>query len=196
MGLFETTKNFVSGVTGEQDDEESGSAGIAEGFEDDVELEEDGFDDEFEEDDALEDEMDEEWDTAYRFAEDMLEPDGFANMQDFITKFMFYEVRKSPRYRDRIKNGSRTMEMVSSSMRSLDEARGGGESTDFGEMADKLQNADAALDAAESLSGKDDVVVQQALGIGSQLVENLGKRAAESNNPNVQSRVTESDREI
>jgi hypothetical protein len=164
------------------------------------------FAEEFEEEDAgeFDDDFDDggfeesevyEWENPYRFAEEMLEPDGFADMSDFVTKVMFFECQRSPRYRDRIQHGAETIATVSKSVESIRAVKGGGDKTDYEEVADKLQNMDRAIRSAESLSGKEDMIIQEGMGIANDLVQAFGQRRA-GGGASVDSSVTERDGEL
>jgi len=87
MGLLDSVKDAVAG--GSDGDEE-----LEEQFA--QELEDEKADVVEEEPDPVEttEQVQQEWDTAYQFAEEMLEVDGFANMMDFTEKYMFYKVQR------------------------------------------------------------------------------------------------------
>lgn len=190
MGFIDSVKSALG--SGEQNDGKSDE--IAAEFQEEIEMEEEmaGVG-EIEEE--PEQEQAEEWDTAYQFAEDMIEPSGFMSMKEFIGKYMYYEVRNSPRYRDRLKHGTETIEMVSDATARLESLRGEGSGNDFGEIADKLQDADRAIQAADSLSGKDDMMTRDLINLGYEALDTVGE-AVVSQTGEVNSTITESDREI
>lgn len=192
MGFLSNVKDKVTpgGSKGHED--------IGQEFEEEISQQEEGlleedFDDEIEEGEG--EEVKEEWETAYQFAFDMIEEDGFADMSEFITKFMFYEVKKSPRYRDRLRQGAETIEMVTNSIEMLQNAGNSGGDSDFEELADKMEAADRAVKAADSLSGKEEMMTQDLINLGYEAVDKVGQNLA-SGGGNVESSVTESDREI
>lgn len=130
--------------------------------------------DDWEEEDIEEEEpMQEEWDSAYRFAEDMLEEDGFADMNEFIQKAIMYKVNRSPLFRDRIKSGTETMTMVTSSMQEVQSLRNemkGKKDRNYGEMANKLRDANETINQMDKLAGKEDEIVNSVLSMGHELV--------------------------
>lgn len=184
----------VKGAIGAEEGDKQGSEDIAEDFEDEIGLGEEMETVGGELEEPEEEEM-EEWDTAYRFAEDMVEPAGFANMKEFIGKLMHYHVSNSPKYRDRLEHGARTIEMVSQSMERMESLSGDKGGSDFGELADKLEAADRAVNAADSLSGREDVMTQDLINLGYEAVNSIGGAMAKQTG-NVDSSVTESSREI
>lgn len=185
MGFIDKAKGVFGSSSGEEGlDDTAGE--FAEEFEED-EFGGDEFEDGFEEEEP---EM--EWDNPYQFAGDMLEPDGFANMSDFIVKAMYYECSNSPLYRDRLKQGAQTIDMVSSSVQSIKSLQGGDGGSDYGEMAEKLEDMDRAVQAAESLSGKEDQIIQDGMNIAREAVQAIGN-ASNRRNAEVESAVTERD---
>jgi hypothetical protein len=190
MGFIDRVKGAISA----EDGEEQGSEDIAEDFEDEIGVEEEmeSLGGELEE---PEEEETETWETAYRFSEDMIEPAGFANMKDFIGKLMYYHVSNSPKYRDRLEHGARTIEMVSQSMERMETLSGDSESSDFGKLADKLEAADRAVQAADSLSGREEIMTQDLINLGYEAVNSIGGAVAKQTG-DVDSSVTESNREI
>lgn len=182
MGLISKAKEFVAG-------EDAGD----EEFEDEfVEGEGPEFVEEDWEDESVDDEEDEvmEWNSAYDFASEMLEEQGFASMNDFISKAMYRRVRKSPQYRDRIESGVETIDKLAETKRRLDEIQGGSGDKSWGEVADELEDADRAINAADSLSGKEDMYAQQALSIGQKLANSFMQGKSQSGgNTNVDTSV-------
>lgn len=145
--------------------------------EDDFEEEDDWEDDFEEEDDWEEDDEEEEleWESAYMFASDMLEEQGFTSMNDFLAKAMFRRVRQSPKFRDRIESGVNTINKLSQTKQQMEELKGAKKTTDWNEVAEKMESADRAIKAADSMSGKEDMMVQQALSVGSRLADSFAK---------------------
>ena len=175
------------------------------GEDEDEEMDENPFDDEFEQEDNFEEEQFEEeedeeeleWESAYAFAEDMLEADGFADMEEFILKCMMYEINKSPMYRDRIKNGVETMDMVTDSFSRMEDLRGSRQDDmGYSEFADEVKAAREVSEELDKLGGKEDAMVQEALGIGSELVDVLKQRAQGGAAHDVETSVEHTEEEI
>lgn len=190
MGLGNKLKSMVGGG---KEGEDSEADEIGSQFADEIESETEEVE-EFEEWDD-EEEVEETWDNPYRFAEDILEPDGFANLMDFARKAAFHEVSRSPQFRDRIKHGSETMQMVSRSLKELEDVKGGKDKDTLRETADKLEDANRVIDAADKMSGREDMIVNEALGLGRDMVEVLGTKAA-SPGGDVDSNVRDTNREF
>lgn len=181
MGLLSKAKNAISGggsepeedmdiddmfEEGESIDEPEGNGGVEE-----EELVED-------EDGGEEEQM--EWESAYDFAEWWLEDDGFADLQEFGEKAMMMKLQNSPMYRDRIETGVNTLATINEAKQHLQQLKGeGGGANDYGEMADKLEDADRVIQATRSLSGEDEMVVQQGMGLAKSAIEAIGSRVNE-----------------
>lgn len=119
----------------------------------------------------------EEWDSAYQFAEEFLEEDGFADMQEFINKAMMYRVEQSPLFRDRIKSGVETMGMITSSMRDVKELKGEFSSeSDYEQFAQDIRAANQIMDELDRLGGKEEQLANEILGLGYQVVDALNTR--------------------
>lgn len=159
------------------------------GSEDDGEdfVEEDEFvegeswddDDEWGEEEDYEEEV-MEWDSAYQFSAEMLEEQGFTSMNDFVAKAMFRRVRQSPEFRDRIESGVSTIDKLARTKQQMAELRGESGGTDWEQVASKMESADRAIKAADSMSGKEDMMVQQALAVGSRLADSFAKGRVQS----------------
>lgn len=181
MGLLSKAKDAISGggsepeedmdiddmfEEGESIDESEGNGGVEE-----EELAED-------EDGGEEEQM--EWESAYDFAEWWLEDDGFADLQEFGEKAMMMKLQNSPMYRDRIETGVNTLATINEAKQHLQQLKGeGGGANDYGEMADKLEDADRVIQATRSLSGEDEMVVQQGMGLAKSAIEAIGSRVNE-----------------
>lgn len=191
MSLMESLKFW-----GKEEEESSDEIGENFATELDEGFEEGGWGEEEEDDwEEEEEEVVEEWDTAYRFAEDMLEPDGHANMTDFANSFMFYKVRRSPLFRDRIAEGTKTIDQVSTAKKRMDEMRGGKKETDFESMAERMEAANRAINAADKLGGREEAMMQDAMALGTELVQAATSAMTERGGP-VNSRVTETEERI
>jgi len=128
-----------------------------------------------------EEEEEMEWDSAYDFAGWWLEDEGFANMRDFGEKAMMYRLERSDMYRDRIESGMRTLAMVNDANQQLRELKGkSSESKNYGEMAEKINNANEVIEGIRSLSGEDEVIVQQGMSLAQDAIAAIGSRAKSS----------------
>lgn len=195
MGLLNSAKEAI-GLGGE---DKSESDDIAEEWIDEV-------DSEVEESEELLDEpqggshepADEEWDSAYKFAEEFLEVRGFASMVDFTNKCMAFKINKSPMYRDRISNGVNTMNQITSMQEQMSQIGGGNKKeTSYEEKARKLESANKVIDEAQKLSGQEDAMVNELIGVGHELAESLAHRtAANRGGGDVNSSVSKSDEEL
>lgn len=161
--------------------EANGTSGIEDGFE--------------EEDEELEEEQ-LEWDTAYRFGEDMVQGSGFADMEEFILKVMQDEINKSPMYRDRIESGTRAIDSVTTSFSQLQNVSGDDSSgIDYSNMTEEVRSARQLSDELDKLGGKDEAYAQEALQLGNKLVAAIGQRAASNSGRSVQTDVEEEEGE-
>jgi len=194
-------KSAVTGSGGDDDSpdtdpevdsmfDETGDVGdTMEGLEDDLS----------EEGEALEEEEDDgvmEWESAYKFAEWFLEDEGFADMVDFGEKAMMYKLERSPMYRDRIESGLETLANINSAKKQLQEIRGQdtGE-RDYSQMAEKLENANKVIEGTRKLSGEDEMIVQQGMGLARDAIEAIGSRA-QTSSTNVDTSMERTDEEI
>lgn len=126
----------------------------------DEEWEDEEWEDEWEEE---EDEI-QEWDTAYQFFKDAVQAAGFTDVDEFVSKAMMYRIMSSAKYRDRVSIGTQTMEMVTNTVNSMKQTRGG-EGSDLGKMAEELQNANTVIKEAEKMSGEEDEMVWHIMGL-------------------------------
>jgi len=133
-------------------------------------------------DEGEEEEEEMAWDSAYDFAGWWLEDEGFANMRDFGEKAMMYRLERSDMYRDRIESGMRTLSMVNEANHQLRELRGKGSSDrDYEEMAAKIRNANEVIEGVRSLSGEDEVIVQQGMSLARDAISAIGQSAVSGN---------------
>jgi len=198
MGLLSKAKDVV---TGGSNDEPEGDMDIDDMFEegesiDSSEQEEQGEADEIVEE--VEEEADEqmEWDSAFDFAEWWLEDEGFADLQDFGEKAMMMKLEQSPMYRDRIETGVNTLATINEAKQHLSQLKGEDQgANDYGEMADKLEDADRVISSVRSLSGEDEMVVQQGMGLAKSAIEAIGGRV-NSGGGDVESSMTREEGEI
>lgn len=165
MGLLD---RFLGGGDDEEEDEEwSDETPIEETWVD----EED--DDEWEEDEDWEEEEDEgprEWDTAYKFLDDALQQVGFSGCNEFVKKAMVYKINRSPMYRDRVKVGRETMQMVADTMNSINHMNGQ-ESRGYDELADELQAANRLIDEVEQFSNKEEQMAYDIMGLAQDAID-------------------------
>lgn len=118
----------------------------------DEEAEDDELDDEWDEDwdeDEAGDDEDDEWDTPYQFLDEMLQHRGFGGANEFTKKAMVYRINRSPLFRDRIKVGNQTMQMVNNTMQMQEEMFGGGSGSNYGQLAEELEEGKRLIDAVE-----------------------------------------------
>lgn len=163
MGFLDSVKDALGGgessedIAGEFEDEFSG------GSEDTIES---GIE-ETEEEEIL------EWDTAYRFAEDMLEEEGFSNMKEFIDKAMIYRINMSPLYRDKMESGIEMMDRISSSMERIQGIRGeeNGVDRSYSEMVEDIRAANNLIDEIDRMGGKEEEIVNELIGIGRDIAQ-------------------------
>jgi len=127
-----------------------------------------------------EEEEEMEWDSAYDFAGWWLEDEGFADMRDFGEKAMMYRLERSDMYRDRIESGMRTLSMVNDAKQQLSELQGRDTGDrDYEQMANKIQNANEVIEGVRSLSGEDEVIVQQGMKLAQDAISAIGSRASQ-----------------
>jgi len=131
---------------------------------------EEGFEDDFDEEPEPEPQEEEihEWDSAYDFLDDALQAKGFAGTQEFMAKVMMYRVSNSAEYRDRIKHGAKSLQMVNQAMDSI-EGMQDGHATDYGEMAEQLSEANQLIEEVDDMTNEEDQMVRE----GMRLVEDL-----------------------
>lgn len=195
MGFLDKAKSAVGIGEGEKSEADE----IAEDWVDDVEAEVEQSDEEMESDFEEEEEQEmREWDSAYRFAEEYLEVRGFASMTDFTNKCMAYKINQSPMYRDKIANGVDTMNRISSMHDQLSSIQGGGgEGKNMKQKAEELKAANEVIDEAQKLSGEEDAMVRDVIGLGEDLVNVLAENRGEvPNTGNVNANVSRREEEM
>lgn len=179
MGLFSSVKDAV----GMGDGDSGSSDDVAEEWIDEVESEVEESEDTIGE--TVEDEQEEEveeWESAYKFAEEFLEVRGFASMVDFTNKCMAYKIDNSALYRDRISNGVDTMNRITTMQEQMRQIGGERkEDSSFEDKAKKLESANKVIDEAQKLSGQEDAMVNEIIGLGHEFADAI------ANNPNVMS---------
>lgn len=132
-------------------------------FEDEFDDEED-WDEEFEEEEELEEEDTgpREWDSAYHFLDEALQAQGFAGVQEFMAKAMMHRVVNSAEFRDQIKHGAQSLQMVNQAMESI-QGMEGDKQTDYGKMAQQLQEANQLVDEVEKMTDEEGQMVREGL---------------------------------
>jgi len=176
MSLLDRAKDFVSD-DGEGVDQEPN---FEEEFEGPDEVDS-AFEDE--EEDPVEETL--EWETAYRFADDALENLGFNGTKGFIPKAMVYRIDRSPMYRDQIESGLATMERITSSMQDVQEIRndlGAGDEMNYKEYAEQVKGANELLDEVDRMSGKEEQMANEILGVAKDLARSIGEQRAAGGN--------------
>lgn len=137
-----------------------------------------------------------EWDSAYDFAGWWLEDEGFANMRDFGEKAIMHRLERSEMYRDRIQSGMQTLAQVNQANEQLRQIRGkSNKNRDYSEMAEKINNANEVIEGVRSLSGEDEVIVQQGMQLAQDAISAIGERAT-SGGANVDTEVGRTGDEI
>lgn len=181
MGLMDSLNPF-SGGDEDEDDEILMDGTAGRNVDDMIEAPDDSIEDDLSEPEP-EPEHEEEpgpWDSAYDFADWWLEDEGFADMTDFGEKAIMYKLQRSPMFRDRIQTGLETLSSVRKAKENLEGIRGNDTSaTDYGELADKVEDADRLISGVRSLSGEDEMVVQQGLGLAREAIQAIGNRTAQ-----------------
>ena len=175
---------------GEEEEEEE--PGYSDEF--DMGNEEEEEEDEIEEEVEIEEQL--EWDSAYKFGEDMLEADGFANMSEFIRKSMMHKVNSSPLYRDRIRHGVDTMDMVTNSIQKIDNVKGDSSSDpNYSEFVDEVKAARELSDELDRLDGREDEIINEVIGIANEAVGVMKERSRGPADP-VETGVEQTEEEI
>lgn len=176
MGLLDSLNPFKKSedetVDIDEEFEMNEEESIDEGLSEDIEEE-----DIEEVDEETDPDIPEEWDSAYQFAEWYLQDEGFADMVDFGEKAMMYKLERSPMFRDRIESGLNTLGAIREARDNLKAIRGGDtETSDYGELADKVEDADRLISGIRSLSGEDEMMVQQGMGLAQEAIQAIANR--------------------
>lgn len=179
MGLLNDIKETVTPGSDGSDIDIDEDLMRGEGMGESLEVEEPEQEAEFDEDIEEEDGED-EWDSAYDFAEWWLEDEGFANMRDFGEKAMMWRLKNSEKYRDRVDSGLRVLSRVREAKEDLRTIQGEDGSSDYSEMAEKLEDGNTVIENLRKLSGEDEMLVQQGMGLASEAVKAIGNRASSS----------------
>ena len=195
MGLLDSAKEAIGLGSGDKSESDE----IAEEWIDEVDSEVEESDEMLEEPEEVSHEpAEEEWDSAYKFAEEFLEMRGFASMVDFTNKCMAYKINQSPMYRDRISNGVNTMNQITSMQEQMAQISGQSrEDSSYEEKARKLESANKVIDEAQKLSGQEDAMVNELIGVGHELAESIASRTVNGRGGgNVNSSVNKSNEEL
>lgn len=176
----------------------SGADGIEEDWVEEIESEVEESDEDM--DAQMEEEQEpevKEWDSAYKFAEEYLEVRGFSSMVDFTNKCMAYKINQSPMYRDKIANGVDTMNRITSMHDQLSSIQGGGgEGKNMSEKAKELKAANEVIDEAQKLSGQEDAMVRDVIGLGEDLVNVMADQGRMMEGGGVNSNVNQRNEEM
>lgn len=195
MGLLGKAKEAVGlGSGGKSEADE-----VAEDWIEDVDSEVSETDEMLGDEDNFEEEpQEEEWDSAYKFAEEFLEIRGFASMTDFTNKCMAYKINQSPLYRDRISNGVDTMNRITTMQEQMQQIGGGDKKeASYAQKAEKLQHANEVIDQAQKLSGEEDAMVNELIGLGHELADSIADGAMSGGRgQNVDSSVNQRDERL
>lgn len=161
------------------------------------EMFDDDFDEEWEEDWEEEDEDEEmaEWDTHYDFLDSALGNSGFAGVQEFMNKAMVYKINNSVKYRDRVKIGNETMTLVRDTVETSRGMTGESSTSDWGEAAEKLKDANEFKEQIDSMIDKEEIMVNRLMNLGQETLDVVKDRYS-SGDSSVSTSVRESDREI
>lgn len=195
MSLLDKAKNLVSGSEEKAESDEMAEDWIEE-VDSEVDENEGEIDHEIEEEQSVQEE--EEWDSAYQFAEEFLEVRGFASMVDFTNKCMAYKINQSPMYRDRITNGVDTMNRITTMKEQMQQISGGQQKeSSYDEKAEKLKHANEVIDQAQKLSGEEDAMVNELIGVGHELANSIAQNGINIGaGRDVDSTVTERDERL
>lgn len=161
MGLFSRAKEAVTGGSTEEDD----GVDIDDDFiETDETIESEEANEPDPEPEPEPEQM--EWDNAYDFAGWALEERGFPTVKDGAEKAAYDLIKDDPMFRDRFQTGMETLTQVQKAKASIDEITGSDSSgSSYSEVADELEDADRVIKSLRSLSGEDEMLVQQGMSI-------------------------------
>jgi hypothetical protein len=176
MGYLDKAKEAIGIGKGDATDELAGDV-IDEVEEDDEEQEGeefDGFGDDMVEDEDIQEQEPNVWDDAYDFAMDHLDEE-FTDGGEFAVKVMARDIDRSDIFRDRISVGVNTISSITDAVGDLKELQQGGDTTDWTEKAEKLDAADDVINTVDSLSGKEDEMVNNAMTLLNKGVETFAK---------------------
>lgn len=177
------------------------------GGDDEEEVLEEAIEDTWEEDEdweKMEDEEDEEeeikeWDSAYDFLDDALNNNGFAGMQEFMNKAMVHKINSSVKYRDRVKVGQETMTMVSDTVEATREMGGGDSTSDWGEAAERLAEANEFKEQIDKMVDKEEMYINQMMNLADEGLDVLRDRVSSTEggpSSGVETSIREEDREL
>jgi len=158
-------------------------------------------DDEFDSPD-LEPDLEEEqmeWDTAYQCFDELIQMQGFSGAKEFIAKYMAYEVKNAPEFRDRIARGRETANMIRESVESIESLQHKDESmSEMGELASRFEEANRLKQSVAEFTDKEDEILAHGAILGHKALDILSTRSTSGSGsgPSVSGRVKKSDREI
>lgn len=164
--------------------------------EDDEEIFEDEGEEEFADEEIAEPEDVTEWEDAYEFAMEHLE-EFFTSGAELAPKIMAYDIERSDLFRDRIQSGVSTIDAITDAKESLQSLKGESKDEDWKEKAEKLDAANQVIDSVDKLSGKEDEVVNEVLGVAKQGIEAYAKNnVGGGGGSDVDTSMTETDEEL
>lgn len=159
MGLVDSIKNAFSSTDNSGEDNKGT---VVEG---DGEFDEDPFQEDreeleemlgVEEDNGGENET-QEWDTAYQCFDEYIQYQGYSGGNEFLARFMAMKIKGSDKYRDRIRIGKETADMVSSTVESLDDISGSRDGlSGLEDMGNKIAQANKVKQEMEEFTNKDE----------------------------------------
>lgn len=190
MGLIDSIRNTFSGSSTEDDSE----------WEEDPMMEEMDMEGEgFEWEDEDEPEEVEEWDSAYQCHDEYIQYQGFSGSNEFIARFLAMKIKSSDEFRDRIRIGKETANMVRSTVSDLESIREGSGSTgNMGELAEQVEEANKLKREMEEFTDKDEQAYASGIITANRAIDAV-KKFAESDTSipdSIGGRVEESDDKI
>lgn len=195
MGFMDSIKGAIGigSGSGEFDGEDI--------FEEETEGEEYTEEDEdFEEDGEFEEEIEEDneemvWGSAHDFSDWALEKKGFSNKKEFVLKVMCYRINNSMKFRDQIKNGKETMNMVESAMTSVDSIKGE-DSSDPEVLAEKISGYNKLQDELDDFNDREEQMIEAAIQTAQDFASGLAGSNMGNSVRNIDTSITESNEEI
>ena len=158
---------------GKNEQEEEEEVDFSE-WEEPEESEEEIGESEWEEEEFSEPEI-QEWDSAYKFADDALQFYGFAGVNEWVKKAMVREINRSTLYRDRIKVGRQTMNLVNETVTEMNQLTGQNDKG-YEELAHELESANRLIDEVEKFNDKEEQMVREITGVFGQFVDAYASR--------------------
>jgi len=137
------------------------------------------------------------WDTAYRMVDEVSQERGFSGLDEAIAKSMSMTVRESGMFRDRIESGRRTIESVSGAVSKLEDVRGSGESlTEYGEIANRLDEAADLVDSVEKFTDSEEMMVRRGMHLADKAIDTFKETQKSGVGGGVKTKTTESEEKL